>query len=129
MPLMKALLEKLRNPLRIFVAVCIVWTFFSESVPYLIDSAQRHSSEREISAGSEAVVQSSAAVTKGPLVININTAESSELIALNGIGTAKARAIVAYREEHGAFSSVDDLLNVDGIGEATLDKFREQVTV
>ena len=128
MPLMKALLEKSRNPLRIFVAVCIVWTFFSESVPYLIESAQ-HTSERETSASTEAAVQSSPAVPKEPLVININTAESSELIALNGIGTAKARAIVAYREEHGAFSSVDELLNVDGIGEATLDKLREQLTV
>ena len=126
---MKALLEKLRNPLRIFVAVCIVWTFFTESVPYLIDSAQHHAAERETSTSAEAAPQSSPDVPKEPLVININTAESAELIALNGIGTTKARAIVAYREEHGAFSSVDDLLNVDGIGEATLDKLREQVTV
>jgi len=46
---------------------------------------------------------------------------------LKGIGAAKAKAIVAYREAHGPFSSVDDLLEVKGIGAATLEKNRAKL--
>ncbi|MEM7378355.1 MAG: helix-hairpin-helix domain-containing protein [Pseudomonadota bacterium] len=57
--------------------------------------------------------------------ININTATASQLAeALNGIGDAKAEAIVAFRETHGDFLSVDDLTLVDGIGEALLERNR-----
>ncbi len=61
--------------------------------------------------------------------ININTATLRELKALEGIGTAKAEAVIAYREENGGFSSVDELVNVMGIGKATLEKIRPYVTV
>ena len=62
-------------------------------------------------------------------LININTATASQLTALNGIGESKAAAIVEYREQHGDFGSVDDLLNVPGIGEKILEGLRDQVTV
>ena len=62
-------------------------------------------------------------------LININTATASQLTALNGIGEIKAAAIVEYRRQHGNFSSVDDLLNVRGIGEKILEGLRDQVTV
>jgi competence protein ComEA len=61
--------------------------------------------------------------------ININTADEQALIELTGVGPAKARAIIAYRQEHGAFKSVDDLVNVKGIGEKTVDKNRQILTV
>ena len=61
--------------------------------------------------------------------ININTATASQLTALNGIGESKAAAIVEYREQHGDFGSVDELLNVRGIGEKILEGLRDQVTV
>ena len=57
-----------------------------------------------------------------PLVIDINTASVRELQKLNGVGEVTANAIVAYRGEHGAFNSADELLNVKGIGKATLEK-------
>lgn len=62
-------------------------------------------------------------------LININTASAERLTSLNGIGEVKAAAIVEYRRTHGGFSSVDELLNVKGIGEKTLEKIRSRVTV
>src|SRR5690606_31232956 len=63
------------------------------------------------------------AASAGTATLNINTA-SAEAIAeqLHGIGAAKAQAIVAYREANGPFASVEDLVNVKGIGAATLEK-------
>lgn len=61
--------------------------------------------------------------------VNINTAESEELMNLSGIGETKAKAIVLYREENGNFSTIEDIKNVSGIGEATFDSIREQITV
>ena len=61
-------------------------------------------------------------LSETPLVINVNTASVRELQKLNGIGEATAKAIIAYREEHGCFSSVEELINVRGIGQATLEK-------
>ncbi len=61
--------------------------------------------------------------------INLNTASAAQLETLNGIGAAKAEAIVEYRKEHGAFKSVDELANVKGIGLKTVEKNREQMTV
>lgn len=61
--------------------------------------------------------------------ININTATAAELDTLPGIGPAKAEAIIQYRTEHGPFRHVDELLEVPGIGEKTLQNLRELITV
>ncbi|MCD8216856.1 MAG: helix-hairpin-helix domain-containing protein [Clostridiales bacterium] len=61
--------------------------------------------------------------------VNINTATAAELTALNGIGEAKAAAIVAYREEHGSFGSTEEIMQVDGIAEATYNKIKDEITV
>lgn len=61
--------------------------------------------------------------------INLNTADSSQLQELSGIGEKKAQAIIDYREEHGSFKSVDELTEVAGIGEKTLEKLRDDLTV
>lgn len=62
-------------------------------------------------------------------LININTADATAFEALNGIGEVLAGAIVQYRDEHGPFTSVDQLEEVPGIGPATLEEIRSQVTV
>ena len=62
-------------------------------------------------------------------LININTATAAELIALPGIGEVKANAIVAYREQNGAFQRTDELLKVSGIGTVVYQRLRELVTV
>lgn len=61
--------------------------------------------------------------------IDINKAPVSELVRINGIGNAKAQAIIDYREKNGAFKSVDELTLVHGIGDKTLERLRPQVTV
>ena len=62
------------------------------------------------------------------LTVNINSASAEEIAdLLTGIGLNKAKSIVAYRQENGAFAKVDDLLNVKGIGPATLKKNRARL--
>ena len=61
--------------------------------------------------------------------INRNTATSEELQTISGIGAKRAEDIIAYRESHGGFQSVDDLKNVSGIGDKTLEKIRESIYV
>lgn len=64
-----------------------------------------------------------------PATININTADIETLASLNGIGQSKAEAIVAYRDTNGPFQSSNDLTNVKGIGERTVAKNAERLTV
>lgn len=60
--------------------------------------------------------------------VNLNAADAATLQRdLSGIGEAKAKAIVAYRESNGPYTSVDELLEVKGIGKAILDKNREKI--
>jgi competence protein ComEA len=62
--------------------------------------------------------------------VNINTADASTIAAsLNGIGEAKARAIIEYREKNGAFKSADELVNVKGIGLKTVEKNRDLIRI
>ena len=62
-------------------------------------------------------------------LININTASLEELMELDGIGEKKAQAIIDYRYENGYFMSPEDLTNVSGIGEKTLEKNLDKITV
>lgn len=55
-------------------------------------------------------------------LVNINTADLEELKTLPGIGDSKARSIIAYREKNGAFGSIEDIKNVDGIGDGIFAK-------
>jgi len=61
--------------------------------------------------------------------VNLNTADVQTLARLNGVGEKKAADIIAYREAHGRFNTVEDLLQVKGIGERTLEKNRNLLTV
>lgn len=62
--------------------------------------------------------------------VNINTATAAELAAaIKGVGDKKAAAIVAYRNEHGSFKSVDELKNVPGIGDKTVEANRSNLMV
>ena len=61
--------------------------------------------------------------------ININTATKSELTTLTGVGDSKADAIINYRSEVGKFNKIEDIMNVDGIGESVFEKIKNNITV
>ena len=66
----------------------------------------------------------------GPVtMVNLNTATESELDTLPEVGPVTAASILQWRDQHGGFTSVDELLEVDGIGEVTLGKLAPYVTV
>ena len=67
------------------------------------------------------------AASSAPL--DLNTASEGELTEVPGIGPALAKRIVEFRDEHGSFKRVDDLMKVRGIGEKSLEKIRPHVTV
>ena len=61
--------------------------------------------------------------------VNVNKANFAQLQTLNGIGPSKAQEILTYRKAHGAFKTVDELVNVKGIGTKTLQGMKTQVSV
>jgi len=69
------------------------------------------------------------ALTAQPARTDLNTANWIQLTALSGIGEKRAKAIVRWRAEHGAFDSVDDLARVPGIPAATVRRLRPRLTV
>lgn len=72
----------------------------------------------------------STAQTQTSDTVNINSADAETLQkVLVGIGNAKAAAIVAYREENGPFTSIDELIEVKGIGKAILEKNRDRLSI
>ncbi len=78
-------------------------------------------------ADAKAPSKKSAAAISQP--VNINTADAKALAALPGISTNRANAIIAYREQHGAFKTVDDLANVHGISHRYVEKHKQHLNV
>lgn len=61
--------------------------------------------------------------------VNVNQADAAELQTINGIGPAKAEAIIMYREEHGEFQQIEDLRNISGFGEKTIERLKSELTI
>ncbi|WP_024460005.1 helix-hairpin-helix domain-containing protein [Marinimicrobium sp. LS-A18] len=78
---------------------------------------------------SVALLFSVAAYAAPEAPVNINTADVETLAQLDGIGTKKAEAIVAWRDANGEFVSLDQLVEVRGIGEATIESNRDHMTL
>ena len=68
-------------------------------------------------------------ITDSGGMVNINTATSEELQTLNGIGPKMAARIIEYRQNNGAFKTIEDIQNVRGIGEKTFDKLKSRIKV
>lgn len=91
-------------------------------------------SKKEAEAGQTAIpVPSSSGYSYSSLSqtqrININTADSSALQQLSGIGPATAEKIIDFRNQNGKFKTIEDIKNVSGIGEKTFEKFKDKITV
>ena len=111
---MKKLREFLDNPLMLTLAVLIIAVNLSALVVFGIIPKKDDSDEF---ADSRAVM------------VNINTATISELTVLDGIGYNRAEDIVNYRQRHGDFKSIRDIMNVPGIGEGIFNDIRNQIYV
>ena len=61
--------------------------------------------------------------------MNLNSATESDLQTLPGIGPSKALAIIEYRETNGSFKTIEELMEISGIGEKTFEKLKEHITV
>ena len=64
-----------------------------------------------------------------PRKVNINTASAEELMTLTGIGEAKAKSIMRYREENGGFQSTEELMEISGIKEGVFEKIKDDITI
>lgn len=62
-------------------------------------------------------------------IININSASLSDLQKINGVGAVKAQSIIDYREKNGGFKSIEDIKNVDGIGDKTFEKIKDKISI
>lgn len=76
-----------------------------------------------------AVNESGAAGNNGKILININTADVTELVQITGIGQTRARSIIEYRQKNGPFNKIEDIQKVSGIGEASFAKMKDMITV
>ncbi len=86
--------------------------------------------EEEVSSGiTYKADEETLAATSSSGLVNINTATEEELQMLNGIGPVTAGKIVAYRESYGAFKTIEDLKEVNGIGEKTFADIKDDITV
>jgi len=80
----------------------------------------------EVILGSEAVDSTSFSDSSK---VNINTASMEKLMTLSGIGESRAKSIIAYRTEHGRFRSIEEIMNISGIKEASFEKIKDSITV
>ncbi|MFM0760619.1 helix-hairpin-helix domain-containing protein [Streptococcus suis] len=111
----------------------------SQADPKSINLAQKLSDEAVVYVASKdeniSVVASTTASSamspeeKNTNLVNLNTATEADLQTISGIGAKRATDIIAYREANGGFKSVDDLNNVSGIGDKTMESIRPYVTV
>ncbi|NQJ69230.1 ComEA family DNA-binding protein [Streptococcus suis] len=111
----------------------------SQADPKSINLAQKLSDEAVVYVASKdeniSVVASTTASSamsseeKSTSQVNLNTATEADLQTISGIGAKRAADIIAYREANGGFKSVDDLNNVSGIGDKTMESIRPYVTV
>ena len=111
----------------------IYFVFFALTVLFLSAVLCRAVTDRRLAVTSDYSVtvqrEAAEAVIPERKLVNVNTASAEELEALTGIGPALAEAIVSYRDEHGAFKTPEELMNVKGIGEGKLSAFRAEITL
>ena len=74
-------------------------------------------------------VRSNSAPALDSGLVNLNTADVAALMTLPGIGESRAKAIISYREQHGAFVKIEDIMKISGIKQAAFSKIKDKITV
>jgi len=113
----------------LLLALMVGWRLGADSVRQLTAQAAAPlpavSAEPSPSAPEDA--NPSPAPSAGP--VDINTAGLEELMTLKGVGESRARAIIEYREQQGAFETPEDIMNISGIKEGVFSKIKDQIAV
>ena len=128
---------ELNEDARVFEAITLAGGMTAEAAPEAVSQARTVADGEQIyvptvqevqmqGSGVEDIVTGNADVSGK---ININTAGKEELMTLTGIGEAKAQSILDYREEHGKFGSIEDLMLIEGIKEGVFNKIKEDITI
>lgn len=140
---------KLSAGSRIYEAIEMAGGFTAEAASEQINQAQFLTDEEQIYVpthseveshadfpGSDAIREGGSSQMSGQSYgtssngkININTADAGQLMALPGIGETRAGMILSYREAHGPFASVEEIMKVEGIKEGTYSKIKDQIAV
>ncbi|HIY19314.1 MAG TPA: helix-hairpin-helix domain-containing protein [Candidatus Blautia avistercoris] len=130
---------QLKSGARIYEAIEKAGGFTPEAEPESINQAQMAQDGEQILVltkeefqaqgvpQTQAAGQSPAQGQEGK--VNINTADETQLQTLSGIGQSRAEAIIEYREKNGGFSSVEEIMNVDGIKEGIFEKIKDEIVV
>lgn len=95
-------------------------------VPTVLETKELTAAERIGGTEGASQSQGDAALSSGK--VNINTADKELLMTLDGIGEAKAESILAYRQKAGPFRSIDELINVNGIGQTMFERVKDKIT-
>ena len=128
---------ELKKDARVFEAITLAGGMTAEAAPEAVSQARTVADGEQIyvptvrevqmqGSGVEDIVTGNADVSGK---VNINTAGKDELMTLTGIGEAKAQSILDYREEHGQFGSIEDLMLIEGIKEGVFNKIKEDITI
>lgn len=113
---------------RVYEAVRMAGGLSDEADERAVNQAELLTDGRQVTIPTKAeVLKGEEGAAGGP--VNINTAGVSELMRLSGVGESRAKDIIAYRKEHGAFSVPEDIMKVPGIKEAVFEKIKDDITV
>ena len=118
-------MERQENGGSTYFFLALVTLAFLAAVLYLTFGANRAGRE-DYTVQNERSTEEEVAPVR--VLVNINTATAEELETVTGIGPVLAQAILDYRAEHGDFQTLDELLEVRGIGSAKLDAMRDEIT-
>ena len=128
---------ELKADARVFEAIRSAGGITEEAAPDAVNQARIVADGEQIyvptaeEAASQETGVGETTVTKGTenAKVNINTAGKEELMTLKGIGEAKAEDILKYREEHGGFGSIEELMQINGIKEGVFNKIKDDITI
>lgn len=116
---------------RIFQAIELAGGFTEEAAAQYLNMAEEIRDGMKIEVPSFADVESGMAgdLAGASKKVNLNSADEAQLMTLTGIGAARAKDIIRYREEHGPFQTIEDIMKVSGIKDAAFQKIKEDITV